>query len=158
MQNFLSLWLNAGAKITHGGQVQRPRQISRPFAFLGTSLCQTIRNTCKCTHIELCETPNCHLIKKSIRTISYIFHKLVVYLNKSDIQTYEEEPYRMYVKSSLNALHGHKRQAPYLLTAMWGGLNRQLRRAGSVQARLTVSANPFTTGHCFVLFPGPPKV
>ncbi len=23
-QNFLSLWLNAGAKITHGGQVQRP--------------------------------------------------------------------------------------------------------------------------------------
>ncbi len=26
MQNFLSLWLNAGAQITHGGQVQRPRQ------------------------------------------------------------------------------------------------------------------------------------
>ncbi len=23
MQNFLSLWLNAGAQITHGGQVQR---------------------------------------------------------------------------------------------------------------------------------------
>ncbi len=29
MQNFLSLWLNAGAQITHGGQVQRPRQIVR---------------------------------------------------------------------------------------------------------------------------------
>ncbi len=27
MQNFLSLWLNAGAQITHGGQVQRPRQL-----------------------------------------------------------------------------------------------------------------------------------
>ncbi len=26
MQNFLSLWLNAGAQITHGGQVQRPRR------------------------------------------------------------------------------------------------------------------------------------
>ncbi len=26
MQNFLSLWLNAGVQITHGGQVQRPRQ------------------------------------------------------------------------------------------------------------------------------------
>ncbi len=26
MQNFLSLWLNAGAQITHGGQAQRPRQ------------------------------------------------------------------------------------------------------------------------------------
>ncbi len=26
MQNFLSLWLNAGAQITHGGEVQRPRQ------------------------------------------------------------------------------------------------------------------------------------
>ncbi len=26
MQNFLSLWLNTGAQITHGGQVQRPRQ------------------------------------------------------------------------------------------------------------------------------------
>ncbi len=26
MQNFLSLWFNAGAQITHGGQVQRPRQ------------------------------------------------------------------------------------------------------------------------------------
>ncbi len=26
MQNFLSLWLNAAAHITHGGQVQRPRQ------------------------------------------------------------------------------------------------------------------------------------
>ncbi len=26
MQNFLRLWLNAGAQITHGGQVQRPRQ------------------------------------------------------------------------------------------------------------------------------------
>ncbi len=26
MQNFLNLWLNAGAQITHGGQVQRPRQ------------------------------------------------------------------------------------------------------------------------------------
>ncbi len=26
MQNFLSLWLNTGAEITHGGQVQRPRQ------------------------------------------------------------------------------------------------------------------------------------
>ncbi len=26
MQNFLSLWLNAWAQITHGGQVQRPRQ------------------------------------------------------------------------------------------------------------------------------------
>ncbi len=25
MQNFLSLWLNAGAQITHGVQVQRPR-------------------------------------------------------------------------------------------------------------------------------------
>ncbi len=25
MQNFLSLWLNARAQITHGGQVQRPR-------------------------------------------------------------------------------------------------------------------------------------
>ncbi len=29
MQNFLSLWLNAGAQITHGGQVQRPRQKSQ---------------------------------------------------------------------------------------------------------------------------------
>ncbi len=28
MQNFWSLWLNAGAQITHGGQVQRPRQKS----------------------------------------------------------------------------------------------------------------------------------
>ncbi len=28
MQNFLSLWLNAGAQITHGGQVQRPRQMT----------------------------------------------------------------------------------------------------------------------------------
>ncbi len=27
MQNFLSLWLNARAQITHGGQIQRPRQI-----------------------------------------------------------------------------------------------------------------------------------
>ncbi len=26
MQNLLSLWLNTGAQITHGGQVQRPRQ------------------------------------------------------------------------------------------------------------------------------------
>ncbi len=26
MQNFLSLWSNAGAQITHGGQVQRQRQ------------------------------------------------------------------------------------------------------------------------------------
>ncbi len=26
IKNFLSLWLNAGAQITHGGQVQRPRQ------------------------------------------------------------------------------------------------------------------------------------
>ncbi len=26
MQNFLNLWLNAGAQITHGGQVQKPRQ------------------------------------------------------------------------------------------------------------------------------------
>ncbi len=26
MQNFLSLWLNAGAQITLGGRVQRPRQ------------------------------------------------------------------------------------------------------------------------------------
>ncbi len=26
MQNFLSLWLNTGAQITHGGQVQRLRQ------------------------------------------------------------------------------------------------------------------------------------
>ncbi len=26
MQNFLNLWLNAGAQITHGGQAQRPRQ------------------------------------------------------------------------------------------------------------------------------------
>ncbi len=26
MQSFLSLWLNAGAQITHGGEVQRPRQ------------------------------------------------------------------------------------------------------------------------------------
>ncbi len=26
MQNFLNLGLNAGAQITHGGQVQRPRQ------------------------------------------------------------------------------------------------------------------------------------
>ncbi len=26
MQDFLSLWLNAGAQITHGGPVQRPRQ------------------------------------------------------------------------------------------------------------------------------------
>ncbi len=26
MQNFLSLWLNAGAQITHDGPVQRPRQ------------------------------------------------------------------------------------------------------------------------------------
>ncbi len=26
MQNFLSLWLNTGAQITHGGQVQKPRQ------------------------------------------------------------------------------------------------------------------------------------
>ncbi len=26
MQNFLSFWLNAGAQITHGGQVQSPRQ------------------------------------------------------------------------------------------------------------------------------------
>ncbi len=26
MKNFLSLWLNAGAQITHGGQVQRPHQ------------------------------------------------------------------------------------------------------------------------------------
>ncbi len=26
MQIFLSLWLNAGAQITQGGQVQRPRQ------------------------------------------------------------------------------------------------------------------------------------
>ncbi len=26
MQNFLSFWLNAGAQITHGFQVQRPRQ------------------------------------------------------------------------------------------------------------------------------------
>ncbi len=26
MQNFLNLWLNAGAQITHDGQVQRARQ------------------------------------------------------------------------------------------------------------------------------------
>ncbi len=30
MQDFLSLWLNAGAQITHGGQVQRPRQKYKP--------------------------------------------------------------------------------------------------------------------------------
>ncbi len=31
MQNFLSLWLNAGAHNTHGGQVQRPRQSYAAF-------------------------------------------------------------------------------------------------------------------------------
>ncbi len=34
MQNFLRLWLNAGAQITYGGQVQTPRQkISYRFSF-----------------------------------------------------------------------------------------------------------------------------
>ncbi len=38
MQNFLSLWLNAGAQITHGGQVQRPRQKSEAYLALQLSL------------------------------------------------------------------------------------------------------------------------
>ncbi len=34
MQNFLSLWLNAGAQITHRGQVQRPRQKKKPWVIV----------------------------------------------------------------------------------------------------------------------------
>ncbi len=37
MQNFLSKWLNAGAQITHGGQVQRSRQLLIPY-FNSTTL------------------------------------------------------------------------------------------------------------------------
>ncbi len=41
MQNFLNLWLNAGAQITHGGQVQKPRQMTKPWLNLVKILLST---------------------------------------------------------------------------------------------------------------------
>ncbi len=45
MQNFLSLWLNAGAQITHGGQVQRPRLFCQFFFFCLKTTKQTYKNS-----------------------------------------------------------------------------------------------------------------
>ncbi len=43
MQYFLSLWLNAGAQITHGDQVQRPRHFSyEQLAFISYTKCLII--------------------------------------------------------------------------------------------------------------------
>ncbi len=45
MQNFLSLWLNAGAQITHDGQVQRPRQKGKYTFLLHITLSPRFPNT-----------------------------------------------------------------------------------------------------------------
>ncbi len=52
MQNFLSLWLNAGAQITHGGQVQRPRQGNALESFPMGPFCLEYRKFIHMSYVE----------------------------------------------------------------------------------------------------------
>ncbi len=48
MQSFLSLWLNAGAQITHGGQVQRPRQKNDDWTTFSANLAHELTGDLRC--------------------------------------------------------------------------------------------------------------
>ncbi len=72
MQNFLSLWLNAGAQITHGGQVQRPRQKNQSIIHMNKYYRLSVICLQNCENLRKPSVLQNHYYRYFVNAIAYI--------------------------------------------------------------------------------------